>query len=357
FTNGSGCGNETASERYMMSKFMVDSCEFWAYEYNISGFRFDLMGLHDTDTMNAIASTVKALDSSIMVYGEPWTGGSTPLSGDRQAKIDNIDKMPNVGTFNDSFRDAVKGDAGYNKSDWGWVQGDQDGDEYNKIISGIYGNFAAGWGNPTQVINYVACHDNNTLHDKLDLTTNASGGKWTTAQIIAMAKQAYTLVLTSQGIPFILNGDEFLRTKTKEDGTYDENSYNSPDSVNAIDWSLKVTYNDYYNYIKALIALRKEHHGLFCSTTVNESGLAVTNHPWNNEWIVYTINNNDSSDSYKKLLVVMKNTDASYSDVNISSISGTWKLYYSSAGAAKNTNTYSTFAMNGREVYIFYSES
>ena len=349
-TNGSGCGNETASERYMMSKFMVDSCTFWAYEYNLSGFRFDLMGLHDTDTMNKISASVRALDPTIMLYGEPWTGDYTPLPGNKQAKTDNINNMPTVGTFNDSFRDAVKGNVSQGDA-WGWVQGYTGDDNLNKIKSGITGTFSYNFGNPQQVLNYVACHDNNTLHDKLDQTTH-DNIKWTEAELIAMVKESYALVMLSQGIPFLLNGDEFMRDKTLEDGSYDHNSVHSGDEVNGIDWSLKEKYLELNNFIKALIKLRNEHPSFRLSNN-DEIGSAITFYDWGDSWIVFKLHN--ENDSFKNILVVMNNAKETYNDVDISSISGNWIMVLNPNGLVTSSAIVTKFATTINGVYVFKS--
>ena len=247
FSNGSGCGNELASERYMVRKFIVDSTEFWASEYNISGFRFDLMALEDVDTMNAVANNLhENVDPSIMVYGEPWTGGGTTLSYLKQSTKTNTNLMAlsGVGAFNDSMRDAIKGSN--DEGSTGWIQGNAE--KLYDLKIGLTGRFYDLAGNPNQSISYVACHDNKVLIDKISETVSNDSEK------LAMAKQAYALVLLSQGIPFIHAGDEFLRTKGG-----DHNSYDSGDLVNGIDWSyLSNSFNSsMYSYIKDLIAFRK----------------------------------------------------------------------------------------------------
>lgn len=263
FSNGSGTGNETASERSMMQKFMVDSVVFWATEYNISGFRFDLMGLHDSETMELLASELHAIDPTIMVYGEPWTGGTTPLSPTLKVDKNNVMTTDGVGAFNDTVRDGIKGSV-FQREAGGWIHGDIS--MINKVKYGIVGGVShddvliTTWhGDASKTINYVACHDNNTLYDKLYLTLVEDDEL---DMILPLAKQAYGIVLTSQGIPFIHAGDEFLRSKP-DDSTegFDHNSYESPDSVNQIDWSLKVSEDgsDMYNYVKGLIELRLEH--------------------------------------------------------------------------------------------------
>ncbi|MBU1141236.1 MAG: type I pullulanase [Firmicutes bacterium] len=258
FNNGSGTGNETASERSMMRKFMVDSVEFWATEYNLSGFRFDLMALHDVDTMNEIQAMLEDIDPTLIVYGEPWTGGTSPLSESIRADKDNIKDLNLVGAFNDVTRDAVKGSV-FQSTEKGWVQGNVTTSNVQGIMYGIVGgidfpglNLITEWHlNPNQTINYVSAHDNNTLYDKLKLT----GVKSTIIE--AEQIQANALILTSQGIPFLHAGVDFMRSKPAVSGGYDSNSYESPDSVNQLRWDRKAQYIDVFEYYKTLIAIRK----------------------------------------------------------------------------------------------------
>lgn len=257
-SNGSGCGNETASERPMFRKYMIDSTEFWAKEYNLAGFRFDLMGLHDTETMNLIAENLKAIDENIVIYGEPWTGGTSTLASDRQATTANAKKLTNVGMFNDSIRDAIKGSV-FNTNVGGFIQGVNSGSTVSASMNGLK------VGAPTQQLNYVACHDNNTLADKL-IQSYVSEEDLSKASIASNA-----LVFLSEGISFMLNGDEILRSKViiDENGNYilDENgkieyshnSYNLPDCVNSIKWNEKITNIETFNAYKELIAINRAH--------------------------------------------------------------------------------------------------
>ena len=274
FSNGSGTGNETASENYMMRKFMVDSVVFWATEYNIRGFRFDLMKLHDVDTMNAIVTALHAIDDTILVYGEPWNGGTSMLPEELSAYNATLDQMPGVAVFNDDTRDGIKGSV-WTDTDTGFIQGNSNVDERIKL--GIVGavhqvnlNLGAlpkgAWApNPNQTVNYVTAHDNNTLFDKIMLSTDDL--PWESIQ--DMQKQANAIILTSQGIPFLYGGVEMMHSKpcTIIGGTaqgecdatlsFDHNSYRSPDSTNQIDWSVKADNMNVFNYYKGLIALRK----------------------------------------------------------------------------------------------------
>ena len=258
FLNGSGCGNETASERYMYRKFMIDSLLHWTKDYNIDGFRFDLMGLHDVDTMNAIYDALVKINPDVIIYGEPWDAGTNGLTGkNRPANKANAKRMPHIAIFNDDFRDGVGGS---------FVQGRirADGSVYIGA-DGWTGKYTA---NPLQSIAYSACHDNSTLWDKLNRRVNAS-----TADIKQMNLMAATAVYTSQGVGFMLAGEEMLRSKpTTARNAYDnrpysyannpsyyfsDNSYKSPDSVNAIDWNLRSTNSDVVEFYKGLIAIKK----------------------------------------------------------------------------------------------------
>ena len=281
FSNGSGTGNETASERYMMRKFMIDSVTFWAYEYNISGFRFDLMALHDVETMNLLAEALHDIDDTIMVYGEPWMGGTSPLVASSQAGKMNLAEMPLVGAFNDDLRDAVKGSV-FNREAGGFIQGDFSANFIERIKYGVTGGIAYPgidgsklsankvWHTvPTKTINYVTAHDNNTLHDKLYISLEALEKL---SLLPALQRQANAIVLTAQGIPFLHAGDEMLRTKplVEREG-FDHNSYKSPDETNQIRWDSLADeeVRDMVAYYQGLIALRKAYPA-FRMTTAQE---------------------------------------------------------------------------------------
>ncbi|MFA5719753.1 MAG: type I pullulanase [Acholeplasmataceae bacterium] len=276
FSNGSGTGNETASERSMMRKFMIDSLLMWTKEYNISGYRFDLMALHDIDTMNQVYDALTEIDPTIMVYGEPWMGGSSPLSASMQAGKVNLHLMQGVGAFNDDFRDAMKGSV-FNKEDAGFIQGVYGAQKINRVKYGVVGGVSHEQVNPSllshqkawhtepgKTINYVTAHDNNTLHDKL-YQTNESTNQLNV--IDKMLMQAYSVLLTSQGVSFIHAGDEILRSKPAKDGNgFDHNSYESPDSVNQIRWDQKEKYTHVHNHIKGLIDIKKHYPELRLNT-------------------------------------------------------------------------------------------
>ena len=273
FTDGSACGNETASDHLMMRKFMLDSVKYWAEEYMIDGFRFDLMGLHDATTMNMISSELKEIDPSIFVYGEGWTGGYSPLPDEDKALKCNASKTPEIAYFSDDIRDTIKGSI-FEMQEPGFVNGMQNLEENLRLcITGSINTNLIDYSkatikpwaiSPCQVINYCEAHDNLTLWDKLYYS--ASGV--TVEDRKRMDKLSAAIVFLSQGVPFIQAGQEFLRSKPNDyTGTsFAENSYNSPDSVNSIKWNRKTEYKDVYNYYKGLIELRKA-HSLFRMTT------------------------------------------------------------------------------------------
>lgn len=261
FSDASACGNETASERAMFRKYMVESMLYWAKEYHIDGFRVDLMGIHDIETMNAVSEALRAYDPSIFIYGEGWKAGDSPLPDDQLALKGNVKQLEHIAAFSDEIRDAIKGHV-FTHDATGFISGQAGLEESLKF--GIAAAVAhpqvqydsvnytdKPWSpQPSQTIIYTSCHDNNTLWDRL----NISRPDASEADKISMHKLAGTIVLTSQGIPFIHAGSEFLRTK---DGV--ENSFESPDAINQIDWSRKAQYEDVNQYFQKLIAIRKAH--------------------------------------------------------------------------------------------------
>ena len=262
YANASGCGNETASERAMVRKFMIESVLFWVNEYHIDGFRFDLMGIHDIETMNAIRFELNKIDPTIFIYGEGWAADSPQLSHDRLALKGNTYKMPGIAVFSDEMRDGIRGPWN-NDSEGAFLTGNA-GHEMS-IMYGLVGciehpqiNYISvnycknAWAvQPTQMISYVSCHDDMCLADRIKATLPT---ETTIEERIALHKLAETFVFTSQGVPFIFAGDEVMRDKKGVN-----NSYNSPDNINAICWKNKTTYRDVFDYIKNLISLRKEH--------------------------------------------------------------------------------------------------
>ena len=261
FADGSACGNETASEKEMMRRYMVESVCWWAEEYHIDGFRFDLMGIHDIETMNAIRSALYDIDSSILIYGEGWAASAPSYCADSLAMKANTWKMPGIAAFSDEMRDALRGPFS-DDSQAGFLGGEPRLEESVKF--GVAGavqhpgidysavNYSdTCWAlEPVQMISYISCHDDMCLRDRLAASLPGASE----AELLRLDKLGQTVVFTSQGIPFIYAGEEIFRTKQ---GVH--NSYNSPDSINAIDWSFKTRYADLYDYYRGLIALRKAH--------------------------------------------------------------------------------------------------
>lgn len=264
FSNGSGCGNELASERFMARKFILDSLEFLVKEYHFDGFRFDLMGLLDVQTMRKIERKLRSINPSILLYGEGWTGGASPLPERLRAVQGNAKRLPEISFFNDSFRDAVKGNV-FDKTDCGFVNGKADPAHFEPIFAAISGNFS--WNfwtkNPSQTINYVECHDNLTLLDKLKISLNGAGLE----RVLAAEKMAAALIFLSSGIAFFQAGQEFLRTKNLS-----ENSYNLPDEINSIKWNLLSENRDLVRYFQGLIAFRKRFFGVFRGCDFEKKG-------------------------------------------------------------------------------------
>ena len=261
YSNGSGCGNETASDQPMMRQFMIESVKYWIKEYHIDGFRFDLMGCHDIETMNEIRKAVDAIDPSIFIYGEGWSAGQCALPTEQLGVKANIPKMPRIAAFSDEIRDALRGPFD-DDSKGGFLAGVLDCEESVKF--GIAGaithpqvdmskvNYSkTPWATePTQMMSYVSCHDDMCLVDRL----KASIPGITEDELIRLDLLAQTAVFTSQGVPFMLSGEELLRSKK---GVH--NSFESPDSINQLDWQNLQRYPQVFKYYQDLIALRKHH--------------------------------------------------------------------------------------------------
>lgn len=271
-SNASGCGNDTASERAMVRKFIVDSVVYWAKEYHLDGFRFDLVGLLDTETVNEIVNTVhKEVREDIIFYGEGWDmDGTNKEPGTEMAKQGNASKTPGFAYFSDSMRNLLGGNNGKSV---GFVSGAN----YYNMETDLVNNFMGKpwWtNNPSQVVQYASCHDNYTLIDKLVKSTGASG---VTPDIIKMNNLAASIYMTSQGIPFIHAGEEMLREKIEADGSRCENSYNASDAVNSIKWDKLLNEPNAKNseYYQGLIAFRKAHPALSLSTSAGVGSKVV----------------------------------------------------------------------------------
>ena len=261
YSNGSGCGNETASDQPMMRQFMIESVKYWINEYHIDGFRFDLMGCHDIETMNAIRKVVDAIDPTIFIYGEGWSAGQCALPTEQLGVKANISKMPRIAAFSDEIRDALRGPFD-DDTKGGFLAGVPDCEESLKF--GIVGAIAhpqvdmskvnyskVAWATePTQMMSYVSCHDDMCLVDRLKASIPNIGDD----ELIRLDLLAQTAVFTSQGVPFMLSGEEMLRSKK---GVH--NSFESPDSINQLDWKNLGRYPQVFKYYQDLIALRKHH--------------------------------------------------------------------------------------------------
>lgn len=307
FSDASACGNETASERAMMRKFMVESVKYWVEEYHLDGFRFDLMGIHDIETMNLISEELRAIDPTIFIYGEGWTAGSSPLPEADQALKANTTNLVDVAAFSDDMRDGLKGSV-FEHEDRGFVSqkpGMKESIKFGIVASTQHPqvdyskvNYSkSAWSpKPSQTINYVSCHDNHTLFDKLRISMPDASAE----ELIKMHKLAQTIVLTSQGVPFIHAGMEMLRTK---DGV--ENSFESPDEINQIDWNRKTQYKPLFDYYQGLIALRKNHPAFRMPTTdMIQQHLEFTDTQDEN-LIIYRLKDHANGDSWKEIMVIL----------------------------------------------------
>ena len=314
YANGSGCGNETASERAMMNRYIVDSVVYWATEYHIDGFRFDLMGLHDIKLMEDIRAALDEIDPSIIMYGEGWNAGGSPLKKSEAALKANAGKMSErIAFFSDDIRDALKGSV-FDEGARGFVSNDVSSIETVKfgIVASVehpqikyaLTNSGAPWAiEPTQTITYASAHDNLSLWDKLLASTNLdeSADK---EELVKMNKLCAAIIFTSQGIPFFQAGEEFARTKNG-----DENSFQSPDSVNKLDWSRKSDFMDLFTYYKGLISLRKAHPAFRMATTAQiQSSISFMDFEPSIGMIGYTLSGKYANDEWSEMAVLFNSS-------------------------------------------------
>lgn len=316
YYNGSGCGNEFKSEAPMARKFILDSLKYWVKKYKIDGFRFDLMGLIDEETAFQIVEELKKINPEIIIYGEPWHAGGTPVKGISKGS----QKNRGFSVFNDDFRDAIKGSV-FDVKDLGYVQSGNYSDKVKKGIVGSLDNFTA---SPYESINYVSCHDNHTLFDRIDLSVKNE----TLENKIKMDKLAQAIVFFSQGIPFLHSGEEILRTKKGE-----ENSYNLGDDINKIDWNRKKQYYDVFSYYRDLIKVRKDHPAFFLSDAASvrknlkfyeDLGLDIES-----PRIAFVIDGDDVNDSWGKIVVLINPLKQQY---KFQLPPGNWNLRFSESG-------------------------
>ena len=331
YANGTGVGNETASERPMVRKFIVDSIKYWATEYNLDGYRFDLMGIHDITTMQQVRAELDKIDPTIIVLGEGWNMGEMIPDNQKAAQINAL-SLPGISMFNDEIRDGIKGSV-FDSGDRGWATG-----KYAAISSvkaGIAGNIAfdrfvnGKWTtiDPGQSVNYVEAHDNLSLYDKLKASKRGS----TEAQIASFHRLSTSVPLLAQGMPFIQAGQEFLRTKRG-----DENSYKSSDAVNSLKWNSRATNIVSVNYYKGLLAIRKAHPAFRMDTAAavkaNLTFLNVVD-----PVIAYSLNGAAVGDSWNTI-VVAHNPTTSAKTITLPS-SGDWNVVVSGSRASLTTIT------------------
>ena len=322
YSNGSGCGNETASEKLMMRRFMIESVKYWINEYHIDGFRFDLMGCHDIETMNAIRTAVDKIDPNIFIYGEGWSAGACALPNAQLGMKANIAQMPCIAAFSDEIRDALRGPfSDDTKMGWLGLSSTTDckadlGALKESIKYGIVGGIAhtqvnqslvnyakEPWANePTQMITYVSCHDDMCLTDRL----RASIPHLVDSTLVRLDLLAQTAVFTSQGIPFMLSGEELLRTKQ---GVH--NSYESPDSINQLDWMNKERYPQVFNYYSRLITLRKNHPAFrLGSADLVRQHLEFMDSP--DEIVAFCLKDHAGGDSWNNIVVILNASDSAH---------------------------------------------
>ncbi|WP_294920692.1 type I pullulanase [uncultured Prevotella sp.] len=306
YSDGSGCGNETASEKPLMRQFMKESVLYWVTEYHIDGFRFDLMGVHDIETMNEIRAAVDKIDPSIYMYGEGWSAGSCAYPQDKLAMKVNARQLNGIGAFSDEMRDALRGPFS-DDTKGGFLAGVPGQEESIKFgIAGAINhpqidmtkvNYSdKAWTNePSQMVAYVSCHDDMCLTDRLRASIPYIGDD----ELIRLDLLAQTAVFTSQGVPFILSGEEMLRDKK---GVH--NSYRSPDSINRLDWNNMKRYPQVFDYYAGLISLRKQHPAFRMGSAEEiRKHLNFLNAPAG--VVAYQLKDNAGGDSWKNIIVVL----------------------------------------------------
>ena len=333
YSNGSGCGNETASDRPMMRKFMLESVKYWINEYHIDGFRFDLMGVHDIETMNQIRQMVDQIDPTIFIYGEGWSAGTCAYPQEKLAMKAHIPQMPGIAAFSDELRDALRGPFS-DDTMAGWLGRQNETESIKYGIAGAIAhpqvdmskvNYAKEpWAlEPVQMISYVSCHDDMCLVDRLKASVpglQSSNGQLSNSQmdeLIRLDLLAQTAVFTSQGVPFMLSGEELLRDKK---GVH--NSFESPDEINHLDWSNKAKYPQVFDYYKSLIALR-QHHPAFRlgNADLVRKHLEFLDMP--EGLIAYRLKNYAGRDDWRDIIVIL---NASKSDQEVTIPEGTYTV-------------------------------
>jgi pullulanase len=358
FSDATGCGNETASERAMMQKYIIESVCYWAQEYHIDGFRFDLMGVHDIETMNLISAALHKINPNVFIYGEGWTAGGSPLEEEKRAIKRLTYLLDNIAAFSDDMRDGVKGKWNDEHS-VGFASGNLDvaedvkfgivaATQHSQIDYSKVSYSKKPWAKePFQCINYVSCHDNHTLYDKLKLSAKNA----TEEELIKMDKLSNAIVLTSQGVPFIHAGEEIIRTKNGV-----ENSYKSPDEINEINWLNKDKNIEVFNYYKSFIALRKNHPAFRMPTNAmiqEHLQFSKSNEPG---IISYQLINHANGDKWKNIFVVFNGYKENKS---IELPAGKWTLVANETGVNEKgvkTITDNKISVAGISAYILFQE-
>ena len=340
-TNGSGCGNELATERPMVRKLIVDSTIHWVKNYNIDGFRFDLMELIDKETIDEIVLKVKEIDKNIIIYGEPWKADYSPV---KNGTYKGSQKGKDFSIFNDTFRDAIRGD---NSPSWGYINCDaHNRDKAWSVIEGLKGSIYTITKLPRESINYVSAHDNYTLWDQIEksMDCNIENGQYQNIRDknifenykVRQLVLGVGIILTAQGIPFLHSGVEFLRSKQ---GDY--NSYRSLDNINKINWADKIKYYEVFSFIKGLIKIRKGHKAFRKSSDLdirNNQNIFFINNDENSGVIISHLYNN-SDDKWENILVIYNATSIDDYDVNYKipkSHSGKWNIVVNNKYAGEN---------------------
>ena len=363
YSDASGCGNETASDRAMCRKFIVDSVVYWATEYHLDGFRFDLMGVHDVDTMNAVRAALDEIDPEIIVYGEPWTAAATPCPKPTAVQGNMSLVSEEVAAFNDKVRDAIKGSC-FNAYEKGFIQG---GTGFETALKGgIQANSTtmgnAKWSKqPSQTVTYTSAHDNYTLYDKLTLSVKGGSGYGNRYDdLVAMNKMAGGIILTSQGMSFFQAGEEFSRSKYG-----DENSYKSSASINQLKWTNTITYQDVVSYYKGLIEIRKAYSPFRDPTNASNDTIYFswgTNCPTN--VVAFTMYNTIHPDTEWNYVAVIHNSNDYQQTVTLQTydtqtLPSTWVIVAdgSNAGTTSLGTTGSTLTVPGRSTVVLVDKT
>lgn len=355
FSNATACGNETASERPMFRKFMLESMKYWVQEYHVDGFRVDLMGVHDIETMNLISRELHKIKPDILIYGEGWTAGASPLPDSLRALKANADKLDRIAVFSDDIRDGIKGSV-FDHNDKGFASGKPGMEESIKFgvvasvqhpqldYSKVNYSKVPYSKEPFQTVTYAECHDNHVLWDKLKISAPAA----TEDERVNMHKLALSIVLTSQGISFLHAGTEFLRSKKGI-----ENSYNSPDSINAIDWDLKTKNKEVFDYTKALIKLRKEHPAFRMTSVKDVSANIKFLDIVDERGVVYTIQGKRVGDKWKEIMLFFNGNDTEKSITGFKKFKA---IVFNNEFVSSSTKLDERFALKPYSCVILYSE-